>query len=315
MQDHFGQIVAHVPIRAAESVDEAIPIQRVTHRQIGEEQPRGPPLRTVLEVRNGIAPQAEIQDIVEELLRLLGGEGKIPEADFGEGAACPQPPQPDRGVDPGAQNELDVAGLVFGEQGDRLMTRQVGDPLVVVEDEHDVAVQRLEVAEDPRDRDPNEVRSTPKGRFRRLPEDGADPADRLDDVAPQDHRVVVRAVERDPGEGALVGLAPLGDECGLPEAGGRHDQDQLCRVRPKEGQQAGAIHRGRVEAWLMKLRRQDRREPALFSGAVGYWRGLVRIPRSGVVLSTLVPGSSGVPRSGQPRLSLRASQAPGGYPT
>jgi hypothetical protein len=74
-------------------------------------------------------------------------------------------------------------------------------------------------------------------------------------VRPQHHRVVVALVERDPGDGAVRGLAgaPGGQQRRLAEAGGRGDEAQLepapraQAVEQPVARHGLARHGGRVE--------------------------------------------------------------------
>jgi len=122
----------------------------------------------------------------------------------------------------------------------------------VVEDQRDVALLG-ELVDEPRKPDLAQRRCGDRGGERLAREGRARPGERLDDVGPQDHRVVIAIVERHPRGRTVLGLAlpPGGQQRGLAESGRAGDE-----AEPEPA--AGAQPREQPLA-LDDLRRDERR--------------------------------------------------------
>ncbi len=140
----------------------------------------------------------------------------------------------DRRIGASRDDELDVPRLRLHEVGQRGVAGRVVDRVVVVEDEDELAWKRLELPDD--DRDQRVVQVNVAGLERdlsRVSEIRADAADRLDDPGPERDRVAVGGIGGEPGERALVELAPLREKGRLPEPRRRGEEDER-RVRADE---------------------------------------------------------------------------------
>ena len=86
-----------------------------------------------------------------------------------------------------------------------------------------------------------------------------DAADRRDQVVPEKQRIVVSAIERDPGEGAVVELIPLREQNRLTEAGRGNDENGRRSARHRSLREPPARHDARAtKTRRMKLGAEER---------------------------------------------------------
>ena len=104
----------------------------------------------------------------------------------------------------------------------------------VVQHDHDRCADRRDRRTEPRDGGRPQCGSSPRHPTEHAPVDGLDRVQRRRDVAQEHNGVVVRIVERDPGERPCVLGRPLGEQRGLAVPGGRRDADVARRVAPAE---------------------------------------------------------------------------------
>ena len=136
----------------------------------------------------------------------------------------------------------------------------VGDHVVVVEEEHDRPGLRDQVVDQQGKRGVAE-RAPPggQGAQRAFPDAGQRPPQRGQHVAPEQDRVVVAGVERDPGDpGVGRRRAPLGEQRGLPPARRGVEHGEPVRGRPEPVHEAGPGQQA-AAGGRMQLRRQQHR--------------------------------------------------------
>jgi hypothetical protein len=115
------------------------------------------------------------------------------------------------------------------EEPQRVVAGRTADQVVVVQHQHQLGAIGSQLVEqlgqDGLGQDVGRTRALEHAE-RGLPDAGDDDPERLDDVDPESHRVVVALIQRHPGNalGCLVGQAPLGQQRGLPRSGGGVDQ-------------------------------------------------------------------------------------------
>ena len=122
--------------------------------------------------------------------------------DLGQLASGPKPGQRERRLGAARDDELDGTGKVIEEEGEPDVDLRVRDHVVVVQHEHDLVRQRRElVAERGEDLGDDAEPRRPQHGERRVARGRVEPAERMDRIGPEPDRIVVAAVERDPGEG------------------------------------------------------------------------------------------------------------------
>ena len=134
-----------------------------------------------------------------------------------------QPAERKGRVPAGGDDDVDVLGQAFHEEGDGLVHGRVGDHVIVVQDEHDRPGLRDQVVDQQGNRGVAD-RAPPggQGTQRAFPDAGRRLPERGQHVAPEQDRVVVAGVERHPGDQGVTGCAPLGEQRGLsPNRRGR----------------------------------------------------------------------------------------------
>ena len=161
---------------------------------------------------------------------------------------------------PAREHELEPGRRMVDEPPDTGAGRDARQPVEVIQDERDLtlAVQLVDQAR----QDHVHHRCHDRIRRRRPGDGGAGAAERLDRMRPQDYRVVVALVQRQPRDGFPrgLGLAPRRQQGGLPEARRAGDQSEpAVRPAPKTFQKALARNRLLAHGRRMQLRAdQDR---------------------------------------------------------
>ena len=264
--EHLGaEVVDDVPVVARELADELLGVggSATPEGERGEVEACRPALGAFLEPSDGVVPQPEPVQVVQQRLRVLDREAEVRGVDLDELAPGPESRERQRGRRPRRDRELQHAGEVVDEGGDALLDLRVGDQVVVVEDQHDPVLRRGQLVAERRedvldDVDPRRFEGGQGGRARV----GVLGAQRLDEVGPEAHRVVVAAVEGQPGEAAGLGFGgvPLGQQGRLPPPGRCADHGELPRRARAEGEQPGPGHLTAVDRRL-HLRRQHAPRP------------------------------------------------------
>ena len=120
-------------------------------------------------------------------------------------APRPEPGDGQRGLHAGREDELQPGGRVVQEEGHRLVHLRARDDVVVLDDQHEVVLEGVEVVD--QDRQDVVDQADPRGSQDRLgvcSEGRREHLEGLDHVEEEADRVVVRAVEGEPGEGSRL---------------------------------------------------------------------------------------------------------------
>ncbi len=248
VEDLLEEVVEDEAVAAGELLDEPLDAAGPGRgapacRERGELEPGGPALGARLQGGDLRLGEIEPHDVVEEPARLVPGEAQVGGAHLDELAAGPQPREGQRRVGTGRHREGHLGRQVVDEEGHGLVHGGGVDHVVVVEADHRVAGQRVEVVEQA---DEGVVGAEP-GVGLQEPErlgTGLRPgrwggaADGRDEVGEEPVRVGVAGVEREPRDPQrqrrpgprTVRCAPavqrLGEHRRLPEPCGGGDEDE-----------------------------------------------------------------------------------------
>jgi hypothetical protein len=141
IEGNLGEVVADVARGPAEVGDGTLAIRLVPQREVGEIEPGGPSLGVLVERGGGPQRQPQAKGVVQEAPGLLRSEGEVGLAQLEQLAACPQRTEAERGVDAAGHDDANVGGLPGQEQLDRSVARRARDGVVVVQYQHDVALE------------------------------------------------------------------------------------------------------------------------------------------------------------------------------
>ena len=121
-----------------ECLDEFVDVGAVAQRQRSEHEPRGPSFGSLVEQsdRVGLQPGG---GRIEEPCRFLAVEAKILGPDLGQLIAHAKPTEPERRVDSGRDHDREVRRPESDELLDAAVHVLVGDEVVVVDDQDDIA--------------------------------------------------------------------------------------------------------------------------------------------------------------------------------
>ena len=260
-ENDLGQVVDDVAVRAVEGGYEPVRIGALTQGERREVDPGGPALGAPVQDLEALGAEPEGQLLVQEDRLLVLRETEVERAQLEQARVGAELRDRDRRIGAARDDELDVPRLRLHEVGERGVAGRVVDRVVVVEDEDELARKRLELPDD--DRDQRVVHVDVAGLERDLrgvSEIRADAADRLDDPGPERDRVAVGGVGGEPGERALVELAPLREEGRLPEPRRRGEEDERCVRADEPGAEPRAhdhLGRGREAAQLRFQEKAD----------------------------------------------------------
>ena len=260
-ENDLGQVVDDVAVRAVEGGYEPVRIGALTQGERREVDPGGPALGAPVQDLEALGAETEGQLLVQEDRLLVLRETEVERAQLEQARVGAELRDRDRRIGAARDDELDVPRLRLHEVGERGVAGRVVDRLVVVEDEDELARKRLELPDD--DRDQRVVHVDVAGLERDLggvSEIRADAADRLDDPGPERDRVAVGGIGCEPGERALVELAPLREEGRLPEPRRRSEEDERCVRADEPGAEPRAhdhLGRGREAAQLRLQEKAD----------------------------------------------------------
>ena len=218
-------------VRAVEGGYEPVRIGALTQGERREVDPGGPALGAPVQDFEALGTEPEGQLLVQEDRLLVLREAEVERTQLEQARVGAELRDRDRRIGAARDDELDVPRLRLHEVGERGVAGRVVDRVVVVEDEDELARKRLELPDD--DRDQRVVHVDVASLERDLggvSEIRPDAADRLDDPGPERDRVAVGGIGGEPGEWALVELAPLREEGRLPEPRRRGEEDE--RLRP-----------------------------------------------------------------------------------
>ena len=254
-QDLGAQVVHDVAVAGLEAGDERSRVGLAPQRQPGQVEPGRPALGPLPQPLGLVGGQLQAHRLTQQLVGLGAGEAELGDAQLDQLAAGPQAGQGQGRVDPGGHHQVHVGRQVLDEEPEAGMAHPVGDQVVVVQHQHQVGLAGGELVEQLRQdhlgEDVGRARALEQGE-RALAEPGLDHPERLDDIGPEPHRVVVAVVQRQPGDppGAVVGPPPLGQQGRLARPGRGVDQAQpplgpglQQPVQPGPGDQPGPDRR------------------------------------------------------------------------
>ena len=246
IERNLGEVVADVARGSAEAGDGAFAIGLVPQREVRQIEPGGPSLGVLVKRGGGLGRQPQPERVVQEARALVRREREVGLAQLEQFAAGPQRAERERRVDAAGDDDLNVGRLAGQEQLDGPVARPAGDRVVVVEDQHDVALVRCQLVEQPRDDRIDEVLLTEEARRGGERHRWFDRLQGGNDVVPEEHGIVVGVVERNPCQRQLGRPPPLTQQRRLPEPGRRHHQD-WSPMRCEPPQQVGALYRARPQ--------------------------------------------------------------------
>ena len=243
-------------------------------RQRGQLQPGRPPLGARLERGHERGLQPQPHHLVEEHLRLVGGEPEVRGPHLHELATRTQTGQRQRRVGPRGHRQRDLRRQVVQEEGHRLVDGGPVDDVVVVERHHRRTGEDVEIV-DQADQDGLGRRGgagLQQGE-RVDPDLGFGGLDRRHEVGQEQSEVGVARVERQPRHPALRRLGrrqPLRQQRGLAEPGRCRDQDQPRPSPPSRAQpvgEAGALHQPATRRGQVQLGAQHRHPASVGAAA------------------------------------------------
>ena len=256
------QEIDHVTVRAAESAHQRVPVGGVLQRQRGQIEPGRPSLRLVHQGFDISGRQAEPEAAVQEGVRLLAGEPQVAGPQLEQLTVGAQRRHRQGRLRPAREHELEPGRHMVDEPGDALPRRAAREPVEVIQDQRDLTLP-VQLVDQPRQHHADD-RCHDRMRRRRPGDGGAGPAQRLDRMRPQHHRVVVALVQRQPPDGFArsLGLAPRRQQGSLPETRRAGNQSEpAIRPAPQTFQQPLTRNRQLAHRRRMQLRADQDRLP------------------------------------------------------
>ena len=177
--------------------------------------------------REGFGREIESQGRVHERVDFIETKSELVRTQLEQVAVRTEPTDGERGILSRHDHELDTRRHELQERGDRGVGRRLLDEVVVVEDDDQLTVDRLECFGDLGGHRAWLGRGQPglqalrgrcEGRLRAT--------NRFGDGAPQRRRVAHARTQHDPGEAPVIQLAPLDGERRLPVSRRRDDQHE-----------------------------------------------------------------------------------------
>ncbi len=156
-KDLLAQVVDDAAVVAGERLDVLARVIASAKRERGQVEARSPALRSLSKSRHGSLVDSEMVKAVDECVGLFGREGECTGVDLDELTLGAQSRECKRGLVPRRDHELDGARQVLEEELEPVMDLGMGDEVVVVEDEHDVAGRGLELVGEHRQQHPCHV--------------------------------------------------------------------------------------------------------------------------------------------------------------
>ena len=224
LEERVAHVVGHEPVVAVELLERAVEVVLGAERQRRQVEPRGPALGALDEPLD--RRPVEVQPcLLEQVGRLGGGHHQLARRDLPQAMLRAQAPERHLRLLPRGDRQGRARVEAAGELGQRGERLGVVQGVEVVEHDHERALALAQRVADPGHDDLPEVRA---GREQRREDRVVERLDLVDcggDRTEQEDRVVIALVQGDPGEGALVGVLPLGEEGRLAVPGGRRDED------------------------------------------------------------------------------------------
>jgi hypothetical protein len=223
-----GHRVAESALRDPDVRDEAGDVVPALHRERRQLEGGDPPLRAALQRCDVLRRQRQSHRLVQVRRGILGGEAQVVGTDLDELGARQQPRQRQRRIGAGRDHQVDLRGQVLEQEGHRLVHVARRDDVVVVEYQHHVVRDGIEVV----DQGHEGLVHRRLGRLQERERAGTHPVLRPlqcgEKVGPEHDRVVVPLIEREPRRRpspSSDGGQPLRQQRRLAEAGrGRHQR-------------------------------------------------------------------------------------------
>ncbi len=253
----LGQVVQDVAVAAGERGHEGGGIVVAAQGQRGQLQPGRPAFGPGRQRRHRRIRQAR-RHLLEQLPGFCGREPKLGLAQLGQLAACPQPRHRQRRVAAAGQHHAYPGRAVLEQECERLVHLLRADHVVVIQDKQglllpgQVVDQRRDQALERRRRGRPEQRGHPFAGPR------AGPVQRGHRVAPEQGRVVVPRVQRQPRGRVPPAPGPVcqQDRLAVPGRGtGQHQPPRQALIQPchqprprhQAGPQPGRVQLGRQQ--------------------------------------------------------------------
>jgi len=257
LKHDLGQVVDDMAAGAAELHQGCCGIDRVANCKEREIEARGPPLSALLEDCDRVGCKIEAE-ASEHLCGFVLGETELGRTKLEQPAARAQACEREWWVHARRHDQLCVRRAPLDQDCDRLVAGWAGNPVIVVEDEDDLAIHGLELVQDSRDDGiERHAASRAQRRLERTCEARLDAADRRDQVVPEKQRIVVLAIERDPGKRTVVQLLALREQHRLAEAGRGNDENHRHTRRRHSLRKPPPRHDLRTKNRRMKLAAQE----------------------------------------------------------
>ena len=165
------------------------------------------------EGRDVVVAQPQVHRLVEVIRRFVGGESQLVGPHLDQLTASPQLGQRQRRIDPGDDDQMQLRRLVLEDEGHSLVHLGRLDDVVVVERQHEIVGQRLDLVEQRREGGIGRCGGRGEQRQRGLAEFGHGRAHRRHQVGPEQRRIVVPVVERQPRDGRAARARPAPAKC------------------------------------------------------------------------------------------------------
>ncbi len=229
LEDLLDEVVDDEAVVPGEARDEARDVVATLHRQRRELERGDPPLGTSHQRGDLVGRQRQPHHVAQVRRYLVGCEAQVGGADLDQLPAGAEPGEGEGRVYPGGDDQVDLRREVVQQEGHPVVDVPRLDHVVVVEDQHEVVLDGLELVEQGgEDLVDRRLRGLQQGeRSRADPGDGRPHG--AQQVRPECRRIVVPLVEGQPGDEPALGPGrrqPLHDERGLAEPGGRGHQDE-----------------------------------------------------------------------------------------
>ena len=147
LQDLLGQVVDDVPVVPGEAGDERGDVLSSLHRERRQLERGDPPFGAPLQRGDILCRQRQSHHLVEVRRGLRGREAQVGGADLDELAARSQPRQRQRRVGAAGDHQVYLRGQVLQQEGHPVVHVARVDDVVVVEHQHDIVRDGVEVVE------------------------------------------------------------------------------------------------------------------------------------------------------------------------
>ena len=268
-----GEVVDDEAIVACEVGDERGDVVTALQRQGGELQRGDPSFGADLQCLHLGFGQREVHHAVQVRDGFVDREAEVCGADLEQFTACTEATERPRRVGPGCQHQMDVCRKVFEDERRGLVHLGRIDEVVVIEDDDQLALDASQVVQE-RCQHTVQRRCAVRQQCDRILADvRRDDPHGGDDVGPEEARVGVTTVERDPRHASLASRRrqPLTEQRRLPESGRRrHERERREPMRVELVEETRPPHDAATAAWGVELRLEQRN--------ANHWRRVYPLP-------------------------------------